>query len=144
MAVPSHEVPQTPAARIPEDCSRLLLAALQRGDLDGSVALYEPAAVLFQKSGKVMIGHDAIRAANAALIALKPTFHVERIVATVSGDGTLATTRVDAMLEGTSADGTPIRSTTHTLEVVRKQADGSWRFVIDDPFGGMRATMTPR
>jgi uncharacterized protein (TIGR02246 family) len=131
----------SPRALAPEDCDRILLAALQAGDIETSVALYEPDAALFSKSGEVMIGHDAIRANNAALIALKPTFHVERIVTTLNGDGSIATTRMKASLEGTRPDGKPVKSAMHTLEVLRRQDDGSWRYVIDDPFGSMRAQM---
>jgi ketosteroid isomerase-like protein len=128
-------------AREPEDCDRMLLAALQAGDIDASVALYEPGAALFAKSGEAVVGHEAIRASNAALIALKPIFHIERIVTTVSGDGTIATTRMKATLEGTRPDGRPVKSALHTLEVLRRQPDGSWRYVIDDPFGSMRDKM---
>ena len=132
---------QQVTARQPEDCDRLLLAALQSGDIDASVALYEPGAALFAKSGEAVVGHEAIRASNAALIALKPRFHIERIVTTVSGDGSIATTRMKATLEGTRPDGRPVKSALHTLEVVRRQPDGAWRYVIDDPFGSMRDQM---
>jgi ketosteroid isomerase-like protein len=131
-------------ALVPEDCDRILLAALQAGDIETSVALYEPGAALFSKSGEVMSGHDAIRTNNAALIALKPTFHIECIVTTMNGDGSIATTRMKARLEGTRPDGRPVSSAMHTLEVLRRQDDGSWRFVIDDPFGSMRAQMEDR
>lgn len=128
-------------AVLPEDCDRILLAALEAGDIETSVALYEQDAALFSKSGEVMLGHDAIRANNAALIALKPMFHIERIVTTMNGDGSIATTRMKARLEGTRADGRPVKSAMHTLEVLRRQDDGTWRYVIDDPFGSMRAQM---
>jgi ketosteroid isomerase-like protein len=131
-------------ALVPEDCDRILLAALQAGDIETSVALYEPGAALFSKSGEVMSGHDAIRTNNAALIALKPTFHIECIVTTMNGDGSIATTRMKARLEGTRPDGRPVSSAMHTLEVLRRQDDGSWRYVIDDPFGSMRAQMEDR
>jgi ketosteroid isomerase-like protein len=132
------------SARKPEDCDRILLAALEAGDIETSVALYEPTAVLFKKSGETMTGYESIRANNAALIALKPVFHIEEIITTLNGDGTIATTRMKARLEGTQADGKPVNSAIHTLEVLRKQADGSWRYVIDDPFGSMRASMGER
>jgi len=128
-------------ARTPEDCDRLLLAALEAGDLETSVALYEPGAVLFRKSGAMMTGLDAIRENNAFLIELKPKFTIEFVKTAVSVDGTLATNRMKANLEGTGKDGQPIKSTIHTLEVVRKQPDGSWLFVIDDPYGSMREGM---
>src|SRR4051812_31064875 len=89
----------------PEDCSRVLVAALESGDIELSVALYEPSAVLFKKSGDVMTGLDAIRENNAGVIALKPKFTIAFIKATLSGDGTLATNRMKAELAFTKPDG---------------------------------------
>jgi len=131
-------------AQQPEDCGRILIAALEAGDLDACVALYEADAVLLKKSGEPMTGHDAIRQANAALIALRPRFHVAFIRTTTSGDGTLAMTRMKAEFDGVRGDSTPLREHIHTLEVVRRQADGSWRYVIDDPYGSMREDMRER
>ena len=128
----------------PEDCNRILLAALEAGDIDTSVNLYEPGAVLFAKSGETMSGHEAIRANNAALIALRPRFLIEEIIVTLSGDSTIATTRMKADMHGTRPDGKPVQGAIHTLEVLRRQADGSWRYVIDDPFGSMRGAMPAR
>lgn len=128
----------------PADCNRILLAALENGDIDTSVALYEPSAVLFKKSGNTMTGHDAIRENNAALIALRPKFTIEFIKTSISGDGSIATNRMKAVMEGSDQNGKIIRGAIHTLEVVRKQADGSWRYVIDDPYGSMRSELEER
>jgi uncharacterized protein (TIGR02246 family) len=128
-------------ARVPQDCGRILIDALHAGDLDTCVALYEPGAVLFKKSGEPMSGLEAIRAANAALIAIKPHFTIEFIKTTLNESGDLATTRMRATLSGSKPDGRAVQDTVHTLEVVRKQADGSWRYVIDDPYGSMREGM---
>lgn len=130
--------------RTPEDCSRVLVAALESGDIELSVALYETNAVLFKKSGEVMTGLDAIRENNAGVIALKPKFTIAFINATLSGDGTLATNRMKAELAFTKPDGKLVQTNVDTLEVLRKQEDGSWRYIIDDPYGSMRAGMTDR
>jgi ketosteroid isomerase-like protein len=37
--------------------------------------------------------------------------------------------------EGTSPDGTPVRLGARNADVLRRQADGSWRFAIDNPWG---------
>jgi ketosteroid isomerase-like protein len=37
-------------------------------------------------------------------------------------------------LTATGPDGSPISMTGHSAEVARRQPDGSWRFVIDNPF----------
>ena len=128
----------------PEDCSRVLVSALESGNIDLSVALYEPCAVLFKKSGEVMTGLDAIRENNAGVIALKPKFTIAFIKATLSGDGTLATNRMKAELAFTKPDGQLVQVAVDTLEVLRKQEDGSWRYIIDDPYGSMRASMKDR
>lgn len=128
----------------PEDCSRILIAALESGDIDTAVSLYEPDAVLFKKSGAPMIGLDAIRADNAGLIALKPKFRIAFIKSTISGDGMLATNRMKADLMWNDAEGKAKQGSVDTLEVLRKQPDGSWRYVIDDPYGSMRANLQDR
>lgn len=138
------EMELSKVTRAPEDCSRVLVAALESGDIDTSVALYEPSAVLFKKSGEVMTGLAAIRENNAGVIALKPKFTIAFIKATLSGDGTLATNRMKAELALTKPDGQLVQTSVDTLEVLRKQEDGSWRYIIDDPYGSMRAGMKER
>lgn len=131
-------------AHHPEDCNRILLGALESGDIETSVELYEPSAVLFKKSGQTLTGHEEIRKNNVFLIALKPTFTIEFIKTTFSSDGNLATNRMKAAMSGTNAEGKKIEGLIHTLEVLRKQADGSWRYVIDDPYGSMRSELQER
>jgi ketosteroid isomerase-like protein len=35
----------------------------------------------------------------------------------------------------TGPDGAPVELTGKAIEVVRRQADGTWRFAIDDAYG---------
>lgn len=144
MASKDIEIQLSERARLPDDCSRILVAALESGDIETSVALYEPSAVLFSKSGRTMTGLDAIRQNNASLIALKPTFSIDFIKSTISGDGTLATNRMKANLSWKDAEGKLVEASVDTLEVLRKQDDGSWRYIIDDPYGSMRANLNER
>jgi len=39
-------------------------------------------------------------------------------------------------IEGLAADGAEISVAGQTSDVVKKQSDGNWLFVIDNPFGG--------
>jgi uncharacterized protein (TIGR02246 family) len=124
----------------PEDCDRLLMEAMERGDIETTIALYEPEAVLFTEAGDLLKGRDAIRRHNEEFISLKTKTTIHKIETTISGDGSIATTRMkctSTFLDSKSGD--QVRLQTSTLEVVRKQSDGTWRFVIDDPFGGTRA-----
>jgi ketosteroid isomerase-like protein len=36
---------------------------------------------------------------------------------------------------GTGPDGGPVTLTGHNADVLRRQANGSWRFMIDNPWG---------
>ena len=83
-------------ARTPEEIDTLFLAAMNAGDLDALVALYEPQATLTPSPGRTVTGRDAIRDSLAAFLA-------------VQGG--------------------------QSVEVARRQADGTWLFVIDLPFG---------
>ncbi|HXW95202.1 MAG TPA: SgcJ/EcaC family oxidoreductase [Nitrososphaerales archaeon] len=124
----------------PSDCDRLLMEAMEEGDIETAVALYEPHAVLLTESGDLMKGRDEIRKHNEEFISLKATTTIDEIRTTISGDGSIATTRMkctSVFLDPRS--GNQVRLLTNTFEVVRKQSDGTWRFVIDDPFGGTRA-----
>jgi uncharacterized protein (TIGR02246 family) len=126
----------------PEDCDRLIVEAIEKGDIETSVALYEHDAVLFTEPDQLIKGLDAIRKQNEKSIAMKTKFTIHEIKTVMSGDGTIATTRMKiTSIDLDPKTGKEARNLINTLEVVRKQPDGTWRFVIDDPFGGIRANI---
>src|SRR5262245_9919143 len=120
-------------ARTPADVDRLFAAALSAGDLDGAVAQYEEGGCYVSGDGTVARGHAAIRAALAALLTLQPTLDCYEIDVVENGD--LAVLRARWTFTGTTADGEPFASQGRSIEVVRRQPDGSWRFSIDLPSG---------
>jgi ketosteroid isomerase-like protein len=108
-----------PAAQ-PEDLGRCFLERANAGDVEGLVALYEPGAVLAFPPGRLATGHDEIRRVYAELLADKPSFSSAGQQPVIrNGDLALTSTR----LPGGGA----------TVEVARRQPDGSWRWVIDQP-----------
>jgi len=50
-----------------------LVEAINDGDLDTALSLYEPQAVLIVQPGKIARGRDAIRTALEGFISLKPS-----------------------------------------------------------------------
>ncbi len=109
----------TETAREPEDLARLFVERANAGDLEGLVALYEPDAVLRVGPGRVARGHTAIRAVYAELLGSRPHFEPGRPQETVrAGDLALTSSVV--------ATGT-------TAEIARRQPDGTWRWVVDNP-----------
>ena len=123
-----------PAQR-PEECDLLLLEAIKAGDLETAISLYEPDATFVVSPEQVVKGHDAIREVMQGFMDAQATFNVEAVTAVTSTDGTVAVTRVKGSSTSPGPDGNPVTSPLHSVEVVRKQADGTWRFIIDDPSG---------
>jgi uncharacterized protein (TIGR02246 family) len=119
--------------RKPEDVDRLFVEALNTGKLDALVALYEPSATLMPQPGKLVTGTAAIREALAQLLAGKPKMTLTPKLIAQSGDIAVLTATWD--LVKTGADGKPTQMSGRSAEVVRRQSDGSWLFVIDLPFG---------
>ena len=123
-------------ARSPEECDHLLGEFLAVGDLDAITDLYEPGACFVTQTREVRNGRDAIRAAFANLAAAKPRLR-SNIGFTLRNGENLAVLYNDWTMTITGPDGKPIEMTGKAIETVCKQADGSWRFAIDDPFGRM-------
>jgi uncharacterized protein (TIGR02246 family) len=119
-----------------EDVVRAYQDAFNHGDLDVLLALYEPEATLVPQPGQVAAGIAAIREALSGFLALKGRMEIEEIgpehmvqagdLALGSGSWTLA---------GTGPDGEPVTMSGRSTDVLRRQPDGSWRWVIDVPFG---------
>ena len=121
------------AARTPKDVDRLFAEALNAGNLDALVALYEPQATLMPSPGTLVTGTAAIHESLAGFLAGKPTMSLSARLVAQSGE--LAVTSAKWELAMTDPDGKPATMTAQSVEVVRRQPDGSWRAVIDLPFG---------
>lgn len=123
----------TPATS-PEEVIQRFARHLNEGNVDAALALYEPAAAFVPEPGAVVHGRDAIRAALERFAALEPTL-TGRIRKVVETDGTALVVN-DWSLRGTQPDGAPIEMAGVSADVMRRQADGGWRVLIDDPWGG--------
>jgi len=113
-------------ARIPLDVHNLFLDAFNRGDVAALVALYEPNALLVTGNGAAL-GHDAIRKAYEKIVA--GGAHMELTTQTVlEFGGGLAVLHANWTYHRGGS-----RSAGLSTEVVCRQPDGSWLFVIDEP-----------
>jgi uncharacterized protein (TIGR02246 family) len=102
-------------------------AAFNAGDLDALVRFYETDGAIAPAPGLVLAGHEGIRTALSQFMGGEPV--LEMITERILENNGLA------MLQGRwtlrRADGSQMSG--RNREVIRKQADGSWLFVLDDP-----------
>jgi len=120
-------------ARKPEECDLLIAEYINAGNLDAAVDLYEPNATLLAGPGNTATGQAAIREVLKGMLAAKPRITMKVPIVLVNGE--LALLVSDYTLAMTGADGKPTTITARGTEVVRRQPDGTWRFVIDNPTG---------
>ena len=80
-----------------------------------------------------MTGTAAIREAIANFLVLKPTISLDTKVLGEAGGIALMTSRW--RLTGAGPDGAPVELAGQSAEVVRRQPDGSWLFLVDTPYG---------
>jgi len=121
------------AAQTPAQLHEVFVQSFNNADLDGLISLYEPTATLLPIPGDPVSGHAAIRDALGQFLALKGhmDLKVDRII--LAHD--IALIFSSWTLNGTGPDGTATTTTGQTSDVARRQADGSWLFVIDNPYG---------
>lgn len=120
-------------AHSPSDTVRRLVVAINSGDLDAAVALYEPSGVLLSPEGQPARGTAELRAALGGFIAMKPRLESQAERVFESGDLALYLSRWS--LEGTDPGGKPIALAGESTDVLRRQAGGSWLIAIDNPWG---------
>jgi uncharacterized protein (TIGR02246 family) len=124
----------TMPARSPEEICRLFQQYMAEGDIDAVLSVYDPEAVFVTQSGEVKKGAEELRQEFTPLAARKAIFDFEIELVVQAGDIALMHTHwkvtADRQME------------VHAIEVARRQPDGTWRWLIGDPFtvGRQRAS----
>ncbi|HEV2639658.1 MAG TPA: nuclear transport factor 2 family protein [Actinocrinis sp.] len=114
-------MPEREKAQQPEDLTRLFVERADDRDAEGIALLYEEDAVMAYPPGSQTTGRAAIRELWEQILAHAPHFELEQPLPTlVAGDLALTSTP--------PRDGAGARA-----QVVRRQADGTWLRLIDQP-----------
>ncbi|PYP00988.1 MAG: DUF4440 domain-containing protein [Gemmatimonadetes bacterium] len=117
----------------PSDTVDQLTQAINRGDLEAALALYEPNAVLVVQPGHLARGTTQLREALARFIALEPTLRSE--VQEVIAAGDLALYAGRWTLRGMDPNGHPVVMGGESSDILRQQRDGRWLIALDNPWG---------
>ena len=117
----------------PEQVLKSIVDGINTGNLDVLMTLYEPDAAFAAQPGSLKHGLSGVRESLAGFIAMKGTLDLE--VKGVLEASDLALVTGVWSFTGTGPDGEPVKLTGHNADVLRRQLDGSWRFVIDNPWG---------
>ena len=117
----------------PEQVLEAVVEGINTGNFEMLLALYEPEAAFATQPGKLTHGLPGICEALDGFVALNGKLDLE--VSRVLEVGDLALVVGEWSFSGTGPDGQPVKLAARNADVLRRQADGSWRFVIDNPWG---------
>jgi uncharacterized protein (TIGR02246 family) len=117
----------------PIDVITRLVTAVNACDLESAVALFEPGASFVIKPGLVVNGTRGIRQALEGFMALKPTLTIDSQQVVRAGDVAQYCARWN--LRGIDPLGTAVQLGGRSSSILRRQADGRWLFLVDNPWG---------
>ena len=108
-------------------------AAVATGDIEAILATFETNAVLISQPGMQAEGKAALRGAFMHFTAMAPKITVTSHEIIQAGD--IAVHQSTWKMSAKAPDGNNFEQTGFSTVVLRKQSDGRWLMVIDNPFG---------
>jgi ketosteroid isomerase-like protein len=106
--------------------------AFNAGDPEAVERLFEPGAVFVTRPGHLVSGEER-RAATGDFLSLGVPIAITLRHSYVHDD--IALLIGDFVIHGTGPDGDPVHLEGTATDVVRRGADGCWRYLIDNPPG---------
>ena len=113
-------------AQTPEEICKLFKQFMAEGDLKALVEIYDPEATFLTESGEIKTGREGIREQLAPLAAARAKFDFDIRQVLRAGEIALMHTRWKV--------SSPQPRFVYAIEVARRQADGTWCWLIGDPF----------
>jgi uncharacterized protein (TIGR02246 family) len=118
-------------AHSPTEIHALFQNAFNIGDIEALISLYEPDAILMV-DGKQVTGRENIKAAFHSILSagVQMTLTTRSIIESHAG---LAILHGEWIVQRTAATEPQLTTKGFSTEVVRRQPDGTWLFIIDNP-----------
>ena len=117
----------------PEQVLETIVTGINSGDLDSLMPLYESDAAFASQPGSLAHGASGVSEALTGFISMNGKLDLE-VTRVLEVDDLALVTGVWSF-NGTGPEGEPVRLEAKNADVLRRQSDGTWRFVIDNPWG---------
>lgn len=110
-----------------------MTAAFQGKNIDAVMATYEPGAAIAFEPGKPVTDAATARQMFAGMAGVNPVFEYSGHEVIVAGDIAVHIAPWD--MTGHAPDGQTVKQSGLSVAILRKQPDGNWKMVIDNPHG---------
>ncbi|WP_143309085.1 YybH family protein [Chitinophaga vietnamensis] len=112
-----------------QDAHAALAAAFNTGDVNTVMNMYDLSGIIVPEPGKAVSGQAQFEAAIRSILSIKGKMEIKTVYCLQSGN--IAVGRS----EWNITDGNEVKVNAKGIEVMRQQADGTWKIVIDHAFG---------
>lgn len=110
-----------------------MTSAFQKGDIDAVMETYETRQSIAFEPGEAVSDSALSRQLFQQFHSLSPTFSYSGHEVIVEGD--IAVHIAPWQMTGTGPEGKTVTAEGLSVAVLRRQPDGSWKMVIDNPHG---------
>ncbi|MGH9966169.1 MAG: YybH family protein [Nitrososphaeraceae archaeon] len=117
----------------PEELLSSVTECINSGNLDSLMMLYQSDACFASQPGQFIKGRDSIRQSIQGFVDMKGK--LESKVKRVLRAADLALVISEWSFNGTGPEGNPVNIASTATDVLRQQPDGTWRVIIDNPWG---------
>ncbi|WP_434053945.1 MAG: DUF4440 domain-containing protein [Roseibium sp.] len=136
LAFPAHAEGTLKMTQDQQDVLALIgkmTGSFEAGDLDTVMQTYEADQTIMFEPGKPVSDAKGARLAFEQFLAVSPKFSYSGHEVIVEGD--IAVHIAPWQMTGTDPAGKPVEAAGLSVAVLRRQPDGSWKMVIDNPHG---------
>jgi ketosteroid isomerase-like protein len=122
-----------PSTATPEQVLESVVVGINSGNFESLMPLYESEAAFATEPGSLAHGALGVGEALYGFISMNGELDIE--VTRVLEVDDLALVIGVWSFNGTGPEGETVRLAARNADVLRRQEDGNWRFVIDNPWG---------
>jgi ketosteroid isomerase-like protein len=119
--------------RTPEEILQSIVEGINAGKIEALMTLYEPESCFALQPGEIVRGQQGVRQSLQGFIDMKGILELK--VMRVIRTGNLALVISKWTFNGTGTNGSPANLAGTAADVLRQQSDGTWRMIIDNPWG---------
>jgi ketosteroid isomerase-like protein len=112
-----------------EDVHASLAAAFNTDDVNTVMSMYDATGIIVPEPGKPVSGKEKFEEAIKAILSIKGKMEIKTVYCLQTGN--IAVGRS----EWNIIDGHEVKISAKGIEVMKQQADGTWKIVVDHAFG---------
>lgn len=112
-----------------QDAHRALAAAYNTGDINTVLSTYDVDGIIVAEPDKPVSGREKFETAVKGILAIKGVMEIKTVYCLQSGDVAVGRS------EWSIKDGAQTKVAAKGVELLKRQANGTWKVLIDHAFG---------